>query len=294
MMTAIKYTNNRGESMEFGGADGSLHYLEHELRDWEWSYSTGSASGRVSSFSRRPSKPKKVKFPVGIAAQTAEEGIALRNRLLLIGESDVAATTPGTLSIGDWSLRCWICSGEPGKYWQDDRYAEFTLQLLVEDPGWVRETARSFVPVSASVDEAEGDDFPIDFPFDLAFERPSATMDVAGTDPQPFLWRVFGPAANPYLRIVADGGSGNLYRVNATIPAGCRMEVDSRAKTVVMIGPEGQVTNLYGSRERGTAGSGSYIFEDIPAGRLSVAWPNDYRFDLVTYEVRSAVPYEED
>ena len=117
MRTDIRYVNRRGESIELGGSVESLHYLKHELRNWEWSYSTGKGSGRVTSFSRRPSKPTKVKLPVGIAAKTAAEGIELRNLVLSIGEPDVAAGEPGELWVGDWSMRCWIVAGEPGKYW---------------------------------------------------------------------------------------------------------------------------------------------------------------------------------
>lgn len=273
--------------MTFGGAsDNGLHYLEHELRDWEWSYSTGKGSGRVTSFSRRPSKPLKVKFPVGIAAADASEGLRLRNRLVALGEPDVASGTPGTLSMGGWSLRCWIVSGEPTRYWQDDRYAEFSLRLLVEDPSWTRGHARTFVPETASA--AGGVDFPLEFPFDLRRERASTRLSVPGEFPAEFLWRVYGPATSPYMRV-----GGNLYRVNADVPDGARLEVDSRARTVMLILRDGTASSVYSKRERGASGSGSYIFEPLPCGEQDLAWGNDSRMDLIAYEVRSAAPYEE-
>lgn len=262
MRTDIRYVNRRGESLELGGSDDALHYLEHELRDWEWSYSTGKGSGRVTSFSRRPSKPRKVKLPVGIAAATGE------------------------LWLGDWSMRCWIVAGQPTRYWYDDRYAEVSLTLLVEDPSWVRATTRLLVPETASA--AGGRDFPRDFPFDLLRERASTIVSVPGDSPSPFLWRTFGPATSPYLRI-----AGNLYRVNVDVPEGARLEVDSRDRRVELVLADGTRTSQYARRERGASGSGSYIFEEIPCGESELAWGNDARMELVTYEVRSAAPYEE-
>lgn len=286
MRTDIKYVNRRGESVELGGSGGSLHYLEHELRDWEWSYTTGKGSGRVASFSRRPSKPTKVKLPVGIAASTAAEGIALRNKVIAIGEPDIAAGEPGELWVGDWCMRCWVVAGEPGKYWQDDRYAEIKLTLLVEDPSWTRASERTLVPETGA--DGTGSDFPRDLPCDLRRERASTTVSVPGDFDSPFLWRVYGPATSPYIRV-----AGNLYRVNAEVPEGARLEVDSRARTVTIMLLDGTVTNAYAKRERGASGSGSYIFEPIPCGDSDLAWGNDARMDLVTYEVRTAVPYEE-
>jgi hypothetical protein len=286
MRTDIRYVNRRGESIELGVEGGSLHYLEHEVRDWEWSYSTGKGSGRVASFSRRPSKPTKVKLPVGIAAATAAEGIALRNKVIAIGEPDIAAGEPGELQVGDWSMQCWIIAGEPSKYWYDDRYAEINLTLLVEDPSWTRASVKELMPETETSGDAA--DFPRDFPLNLCRERASTTVYVAGDSDSPFLWRVYGPATSPYIR-VAD----NLYRVNVDVPEGARLEVDSRARTVTLVLNDGTVTNVYSKRERGVSGSGSYIFEPIPSGYNDFAWGNDAQMDLVTYEVRTAAPYEE-
>lgn len=286
MNTAITYTNTKGESMAFG-VGGPLHYLEHELRDWGWSYSTGAASGRVTSFSR--GKASKLSFPVGIAADTEQEGVELRNRLLAIGEADIAARTPGRLSIGEWYLPCWIIGGEPTNYWMDDRYAEFDLTLLAEELGWVRETELRFVPETGP-DSAQGSlDFRFDFPFEFKRERLSKVVPNDGMGPCRFLWRVYGPATNPYIRI-----GPNLYKVNVDVPAGARLEVDAResAKTVTVIGSDGSEANAYDLRERGMKGSGSYIFEPVREGDNVLSWDNTFAFDIVLYHVSSAAPYE--
>lgn len=286
MRTDIAYVNRLGERVEFGGSDESLHYMEHELRDWEWSWRTGVA-GRVTGFSRRPPKPRQITFPVGIAAGTAPEGIGLRNRVELIGDVDVAAGEPGRLYVGDWYVRCWIVGCEPTDYWMDDRFAELKLTLLAEQSGWVREVLSAFVPETGET-EVSGTDFPLDFPFEFARGRTSTTAYNSGTSPQDLLLRVYGPASNPEVSI-----GGNVYRVNTDVPAGYRLEVDSMAKTVRLIASDGTGADAYGAREPGAEGSGTYIFERIAPGASTVAWGNDFSFDLVRYEVRMACPWEE-
>lgn len=285
MDTLIRYTNRRGESMSFGGGSETLHYLEHGLRDWAWSYSTGAASGRVTSFSA--GGPKEIDLPVGIAAGSEEEGIELRNRLLLLGEPDIDAREPGTLEVGSggWSLRCWIIGGSPTNYWMDDRFAEFALTLLVEDPVWTREELVRFEPAA---DSSGGVDFPIEFPFDFQPDAGTRSVSNAGMFPCDWTWRVYGPATNPYVRIGTD-----LHRVNANVPDGSRLEVDTGEHTVRIVSSDGTTEDAYAYRERGGKGSGSYLFERIPVGDSSVTWDGSFYFDIVLRESRIAAPYEE-
>ncbi len=288
MRVDIAYVNGRGERLELGGDDASLHYFEHGLRDWSWSWSTGAAAGKVSSFSRRGDKPAEVPFPVGIGAGNAEEGIALRNRVQEVGEHDIAAKSPGRLYVGDWYLRCWIVAGEPTDYWMDDRIAELDLTLLVDDPGWVLEREMRFVPETGADGLAAGADFPCDLPAELKRERLSKTVSNGALFPCDFLWRAYGPATDPYVRV-----AGNLYKVNVDLPAGSRLEVDSAARSVTVVSQHGERSDAYGDREKGPEGSGSYIFEKVPVGESSLSWDNSFAFDLVLYDVRTACPWEE-
>lgn len=283
MNTLMTYTNRRGESMSFGGGSDSLHYLEHGLRDWAWAYSTGAASGRVTSFAA--DGPKEIELPVGIAAATPEEGIELRNRLLLLGEPDIDAVEPGTLEVpGGWRLRCWVIGGSPSNYWMDDRFAEFSLTLLAQSPVWVRETLVRFEPAAQA---GGGVDFPLDFPFDFQPEAGASSVSNGGMFPCDWLWRVYGPATSPYVRI-----GGNLYKVNVNVPDGARLEVDTSEHTVRVIMADGTVEDAYADRQRGGRGSGTYVFERIPAGESTVTWDGSFYFDAVLRESRMAAPYE--
>lgn len=284
MRTDIAYVNGLGERVEFGGSEEALHYFAHGLRDWEWCYSVGTGGG-VSSFSRRPSKPREVDFPVGIGASSAEEGIALRNRVESMGEYDVERREPGRIYVGDWYVRAYVIACEPTDYWMDDRFCELDLTVLIEDPGWVREHEQRYVPETGG-GSGPGTDFPLDFPFDFARDRQSRRVYVDGAD-RDFLWRAYGPVDGPSITV-----GGNTYRVNADVPAGSRLEVDSRARTCLIIDRDGRVEQAYGMREPGGRGSGTYIFEKVPSGDNSLSWDNSFSFDLVTYEVRTSCPWE--
>lgn len=285
MRTDIAYVNGLGERVELGGSEESLHYFEHELRDWSWSYSTGTA-GAVTAFRRRPDRPREVRLPVGISAATAEEGIEARNRVESMGELDVAQRSPGRLYVGDWYVRAYVVGCRPTDYWMDDRLAELELTLLVPDPGWVREEAKRFVP-EVGEDAQGGRDFPLDFPLEFRRSRVAKRVYNGGMFPRDFLWRAYGPCEDPWVRI-----AGNLYQVHVDVPPGARLEVDSLARTVRVVSSSGAVAEAYGAREPGAEGSGSYIFQRVPLGASSLSWPNSFAFDLVTYEVRTACPWE--
>lgn len=286
MRTDIAYVNGLGERVEFGGSEEGLHYFEHELRNWSWEWSTGSWGG-APTFARRPSKPREVSFPVGIAAPDGPTGIALRNRVEAMGEYDVVAGAPGRLYVGDWYVRCWVVGCSPTDYWMDDRFAELDLTVLVADPGWVRDDFAEFVPETGGGSSA-GTDFPTDFPLEFKRDRQRLTVYNGGMEAQDFLWEVDGPATSPAIEV-----GGNLYKVNIEVPANARLEVDSAAKTVRLVHSNGTVENAYASREPGAQGSGSYIFERIAPGVSDIDWANDFVFRLTRYEVRSACPWEE-
>lgn len=286
MRTDIAYVNGLGERIEFGGSEESLHYMEHELRDWKWSWSTGTA-GRVTGFARRGSKPIEIKLPVGIAAESGAEGIELRNRIEGIGERDIAAREPGKLYVGDWYMRCWIAGCSPTDYWMDDRFAELELTLLAEQRGWIRETLQQYVPETGT-EPVAGVDFPLDFPFEFMRGRSSKSIYNGSISAQDLLLRVYGPASDPAVSI-----GGSVHRVNVEVPAGYRLEIDTMAKTVRLVAPDGSWSDAYGFREPGAEGSGTYIFERIAPGSSSLSWGNDFTFDLVRYEVRMACPWEE-
>ena len=285
MRVDMAYVNCLGERVDLGGPDRYLHYFEHEVRNWEWDYSVPT-SGAAPVFSRRPSKPRELSFPVGIAAPTPEEGIELRNRVESIGERDVVAGKAGRLYVGDWYLRCWIIGCEPTDYWMDDRICELDLKLLVQTPGWVLDHDYALTP-GAGAGGGAGKDFPADFPLEFMRGRQQTIVYNQSLEGMDFRLLVMGPATDPAVEI-----GSNLYKVNVEVPAGYTLEVDSAAKTVTLSSPTGETEDAYRYREPGASGSGTYIFEKLPVGASEIDWSGGYSLHLTAYEVQSSCPWE--
>ena len=163
------------------------------------------------------------------------------------------------------------------------------MTLLVEDPTWFKATALYFEHETAGAVAGVKPDFPRDFPFDLVQGKPAKSFTNPSKSASPWLWRVYGPATNPYVRI-----GENLHKVNTTIAAGAYLEVDSQSKTAVVVQDNGTRENVYKFRERGAHGSGSYLFEPIKPGTDDITWDNTFDFDLTLYETRSTPPYEKE
>lgn len=282
MDTAITYTNHLGASLTFGGSEEALNYLAHALRDYKWSYKV--RGGRIARFTQ---EPRAVAFPVGIAADTEEAGLAWRERIHALVTPDRVDAVPGTLEICGYSASCYVIGAGYDNYWMDGRFAEITLTVLFTDSMWTRETLHHFTP-EMSTGFGSGIDFPFDFPFDFAASRPPRAITNDATGPGPFLWRVFGPARDPYFKVGND-----VHQVKVDLRSGERLEVDSRPgrRTAIKLSAAGEETNVFDLRLRGSLGSGTYLFEPIPAGRVELSWDNGYAFDLVLVDQTDTPPW---
>ena len=72
---AMKYVNHKNQVISLGDG-GPLHYFANTIRDWEWT--ANEVNGKVSSFTRSPIDKD---LPIGIAAETEEDGLLLRDQL---------------------------------------------------------------------------------------------------------------------------------------------------------------------------------------------------------------------
>ena len=282
MDTAITYTNHLGGSLTFGGSEEALNYLAHTLRDYKWSYTV--RGGKVTRFTM---DPKAATFPVGIAASSEEDGLAWRDRIHALVAPDRAARTPGSLEICGYRASCYVIGAAPTNYWMDGRFAEIALTVLFTNGFWTREVLHHFTP-KASVGFGSGIDFPFEFPFDFAATRPPQVITNTATGSGPFIWRVFGPARDPYFM-----AGGDKHQVFVELKNGERLEVDSRpgARTAIKMSAAGEATNVFDKRLRGSSGSGTYLFEPIPAGRVEFSWDNGYAFDLILVDQTDTPPW---
>lgn len=270
----ITYRNHLGQTIDFG--EGAFNYFKHGLFDYEWSYV--ERNGRIAAFNK-PTQEKS--FPVGIFAETEEEGNAARNTIYEVADVDVMNKQPGSLIVGEWELSCYVIRSQANMYWISDRICEFDLTIIAEKPTWVRKNTINYSYEVKDETDSEFLNFPFNFPFN--FTRKVATRRVINEALAPcdFILRVYGFAEDPFV-IVSD----NRYEVDVTIPNGSRLEINSREQTIQIIDSVGRIENVYDARKLGKMGSGHYIFEKIPIGYSPILWSKEFTFDLVLLEER--------
>ncbi len=277
MEMAITYTNNRGESITFGGDEDDLNFFENDLRDAEWEYEV--SGGSVAYFDH----PKKeIDLKVGIAADTEADGLAWRDRLADITEADVIDGTPGTISVNGWDMPCYVIAREAGNWWMDGRFFESTLTLLVLRRVWSRTHTHRFDPAQGST--ATGDlDFSYDYPHDFSTgSLLQRTVENPGIDGADLVIRVYGEVTDPVVTV-----AGNAYGVTGSIPSGAYLEIDTERELVRQVGEFGDETDLFADRLAGGEGSGSYVFERMPRGVQAVSADSSVKFDVLVVEHRS-------
>lgn len=213
-------------------------------------------------------------------------------------EADVVAGLRGKLVVDGWELLC-VASVAASQH-VGDGIALVTFTFHTVDPTWRRIIKHSFVPNSASESEGvvSGLNFPFDFEFDYAGSSKSSTLESLELSVKS-LARItfFGACSNPYVRISSPGGElNNIYGVNAEVDFGERVVIDPLGRktvggSVYKVDAVGRRTNLYNNRMRGIAGSGSYVFESLPANSLFVSWPQSFGVDIETIEERGSLPW---
>lgn len=274
-MRTLSYVSGAtGESIGFEGPLYGETLTGLRARIWDYS----RASRGMTGITRKAREAT-----VTVKIHDSPETLNLLRRL---SDADMASGNPGTLiADGEWEAKAWITKSEPQSI--TPTMVETQLTIVLADGVWRRGTTEHHDP---RVDKAGGDlDYPYDYPHDYAGMSILDTVTNATGMPQPVKLTIFGPCVNPYIII-----GTNRYEVDATIPAGSRLEIDaaSDSRTVTMISDTGLRTNLFGKAVRGTGrGSGTYIFEPLPPGMSTISWSGGFKFDLTAIEERSEPPW---
>lgn len=268
MDPSITYTNHAGETVEMR-VDGTWHYGETDLHDYEWGYDT--VSDRVAGFRR---EPRDFSLRVMMDGGTAAE----RNRAADVFESDVAAGVPGTLRVGLSSMRCWVTASSKASWWFSEGTMAMDLTVHADDPVWTRETTAQFLRQSTEASSGG-----LDYPFDYAFDYSGGTSTSVVTNPYalPCACRltIYGPAVSPYVII-----AGNRYQVDVTVPDGGLLIIDGLERTIVSRTPDGIDLNAFAD---GVRAEGARPFARIPSGTSEVRWGGAFGFDCTMVEERS-------
>lgn len=213
-------------------------------------------------------------------------------------EQDAVSGRMGTLSVDGWKLSCAAKTAAPKHV--GDGIVSAKLTLYATDPTWRRVTSHTLVPESGTQTETTGLDYPTDYGYDYAGTTRSSGIESFSLAVESSIRITFyGPCTNPYCTVTSRSGAtsvSNRFGVNASAETGERIVIDPLGRhtvgsSVYKVGAFGERTNLFDARVRGTEGSGSYVFATMPAGSLSVAWPQEFGVTLDTIEERGSLPW---
>ena len=277
------YTNAIGESV-------LLRFEANDAHGWE--YDGEAAYGRISGW-----KPKARTVTYSVVTLSIAERDEIRHVLMY----DAQHGTDGTLEWDGWKMPC-RAQKIGYSHWELPRYkARMSVEFLPTDGLWHRTTTVHMESVAADGTGTTGLDLPTDFPFDLAGTSVSSREVEVGQRGGTLMIgaRFYGPCSSPYARITSemDGKAvSNLYGVNATAAAGEQIVIDPTRRTetgmaVYLRAAYGGTSNLYDSRVRGNEGSGSYVWQTLPAGYLSITVPQDVSADIDIIEEVPAPPW---
>lgn len=243
--------------------DASFHAWAFE------SHATSLMYGeRVSSF-RKKAQTYRAELVVGGGIVRRK---AILNALHDDFENDVRNVTPGRIIYGDWYCDCFIASSQTQPYEDVHHMTENTIEIYVPSGVWVKEESRAFNAVSSAPLPTGFLDYQYDYEYD--YTPPMMGNETWETDapfPSDFRLEIYGPCVNPQVTI-----NGYPYLVNAYVPDGSTLVIDS-ANYTVMMGDQ----NLFDLRNKAQS-----VFGKIPAGALDIEW-GGFDFALTLFEERS-------
>lgn len=269
-MIPVTYISSAGNTYELHSKAGVVH-KRLPYRAWSWKpRGTDLEHGmRVAGFNRAAAQYKSELLLYG----TKEEQEELVDRLHDDFEGDMRRKQAGRLIVNGYTLNCFVI-GVDARY--KNGVTTDTLQIFAPYPFWVEEQK-----ISLEVSDVSASGF-LDFPFDFAYDYTAPVMGhkVVKSDfpfDSEFQMVIYGLAVNPVVTI-----NGYSHILNATIPAGAYVVIDSRAKTIMMYNTNGTRTDLFNFRSKANS-----IFHQIPAGNLDITWDSSFGVDLTVYHERS-------
>ena len=245
------------------------------VRADSWDYKTGY---RDLSYAARKARKETV--------TVAMLDLAAADALRKAADADLASMTPGTLDFDGWSQRCYI-TGIEAKAVIDDA-AVVKLEVVLLDGVWRKKETYEFRPGTGSGTVGVGHGYIYGYPYGYPYsEETSREIEIDSIVASPFRIIIYGPAVRPSVTV-----GDNRYQVSTDVPDGGYLLIDSIEGTVTKVAKNGYRTNaLPDAVLGGGVGSGSYIFEDIPAGTSTVSYDGSFGWDLEVYREDGAVPW---
>lgn len=277
---SFSYRSGNGDVISFVGS--SPYFCDPDVfRSYSWGYEM--SNGSVATISRAEIE---IETSIGITSDTEQQGADLLDRLVKAFEYDVRAGVAGIVEIDGYEARAFVFTGALAV---DEMVGLFeismTANFLVQRSEWVREISFPFIPGDTGSD-GTGLNYPHNFPYNFRSSASRTYIDNPSTYPSDVRITIFGPTVNPSIMIGA-----NRYGVDCEVERGGRLVIDGRDRSkIALYDKYGNETNVFGSRLRGSSGSGTYIFEKVSSGYSPVTWDESCRMEIVVYDERSMPP----
>lgn len=257
MLETVKYQNHLGEEINF--SENGIYVKSSDLHDYAWNYT--ERGGKITSFKRDVINKK---IDLAISCETEAAGIQKRNTLVECCEKDVLAKQPGKIFVNGYYLKCYVTSSSKSRYLDSVKTMLVSLELLSDEPFWVKEVEPTYVRDSSSNRITD-----IISPLDHEAN---------------FRLKIYGATDNP---IINFGFKIRGYKKQ--LAANEQLVIDSLTKEVYKIS-SGKKVNVFG--DRFVAWTPDFVLEDftfekIPAGSTFLANAVDYQWSLILYDERS-------
>lgn len=243
--------------------------------DYQWTVNASKQSigVKVNNFEKGVAQYALILDFVG----TKEERAEYANAFFELTERDLLEKTPGRLHFKEYYIDCYVIGSAYNGVDKRTRAVRKKLEVYTPYPFWIQQEKAEFF-IQEEVQSEEGLDFPTDFPFDFTLDK--IGHQIWQTDhytDSHFQMVVYGPCTDPEILI-----NSYPYKVFTELGTGDYMVIDSRENTVEKHMKNGQIVNLYNSRQFTPS-----IFEKIQGGALSVDWSGKFGFDVTLFLERS-------
>lgn len=269
----IEYVNAAGAAIVLNS--GAYLVSGHDLRDFRWDW---SASNRPSGYGGRVSftRPVQEKF-INIGIRGRDKFAENAAALMTITEPDIINNTPGRLYLGAQYLSCFLGVGSiVNRYAEKSGWVSKELSIVVTEPFW--RTERMYRYLSGTAEPVEdGKKYDLKYNYRYAAILASGDIENKHYAASPMILTVYGPADNPTVTI-----GNHIYRVNASIMAGQRIEIDQIQRRIESVAESGDRTNLFDYRDKDND-----IFVPLSPGSHGVLYDGSFDFDVVLVQQRS-------
>lgn len=265
-LPSLRYMNNQGQTYDFDKQ--KVWPIAEELFDFEIDYEVTNGSVISHSF-------PDVEIPLNVSMRP-EDAAREMNMLYRVMMPDVLAGKPGRIYDGAWYTQCFIKKSEKRLWYRKGELRTYEMSLFVPEPIWTRDIKYSFAAETTEGDLSLG--FPFEYPHGYSGETPIKSILIDGAQDCDCRIDIYGHVENPVITI-----GNNTYRVEAGVPEGAVLSIDTRDAMATITTNDGTVIDVFSSTPDATPRSGEYIFEKLHPGYLPVSWDGSFRVGITVY-----------